>query len=69
MAIIINSQVEPVGSIKSWVLSELSPLPAEWLICDGSTVVDDSSPFNGLSLPDMRSQFSDQNFVMIIKVK
>lgn len=70
MVMSINSLVEPIGSMRSWLRSDESEaLPAKWLVCDGSMVVDDSSPFNGLSLPDMRAQFSDQNFVMIIKVK
>jgi hypothetical protein len=70
MVISINSLNEPVGSIRSWLRSDKSePPPSKWLICDGSTILDESSPYNGLPLPDMRAQSSHQNFVMIIKVK
>ena len=49
---------EPIGSIKSWIRpSAATSLPGGWLICDGSTVVDSDSPFNGLSLPDLRGRF------------
>ena len=58
MVININSLAEPVGSIKSWLRpTAATPLPGGWLICDGTTVVDSSSPFNGLALPDLRARF------------
>lgn len=57
MVLSINSLAEPVGSMKSWLRADAStPLPSGWLICDGSTVVDASSPFNGKALPDMRGR-------------
>ena len=57
MVLSVNSLAEPVGSMKSWLRADASvPLPSGWLICDGSTVVDASSPFNGKSLPDMRGR-------------
>ena len=57
MVLSISSLSEPVGSIKPWLRASASvPLPSGWLICDGSTVVDASSPFNGLTLPDMRGR-------------
>lgn len=58
MVLSINALAEPVGSIKSWIRpSAATPLPNGWLICDGSTVVDSSSVFNGLAIPDLRSRF------------
>jgi len=58
MVISINSLAEPVGSVKSWLRpTAITPLPGGWLICDGTTVVDSSSPFNGLALPDLRARF------------
>lgn len=58
MVLSINALAEPVGSIKSWIRpSAATPLPGGWLICDGSTVVDSSSVFNGLAIPDLRSRF------------
>lgn len=57
MVLSINSLAEPVGSMKSWLRADAAtPLPSGWLICDGSTVVDASSPFNGKALPDMRGR-------------
>lgn len=58
MVISINAIGEPVGSVKSWLRSDNSvPLPSGWLICDGSTVVDATSPYNGKALPDFRGRF------------
>lgn len=57
MVLSINALSEPVGSMKSWLRADAStPLPNGWLICDGSTVVDAASPFNGKALPDMRGR-------------
>lgn len=58
MVISINALAEPIGSIKSWIRPDASTsLPGGWLICDGSLVVDASSPFNGKIIPDLRSRF------------
>jgi len=58
MVISIDSLSEPVGSIKQWIRPDAAtPLPSNWLICDGSTVVDAASPFNGKVLPDLRTKF------------
>jgi hypothetical protein len=58
MPISVFALVEPIGSIKSWLRPNAStPLPGGWVICDGTTVVDASSPFNGLALPDLRARF------------
>lgn len=58
MVISINALVEPVGSIKQWIRpNAATPLPSGWLICDGSTVVDAGSSFNGIALPDLRGRF------------
>jgi hypothetical protein len=59
MVLSISALVEPVGSIKQWIRPDNStPLPPGWLICDGSTVVDASSVFNGKALPDLRGRFA-----------
>ncbi len=58
MVLSINGLSEPIGSLKSWLRPNAStPLPSGWLICDGSTVVDASSPYNGTAIPDMRNRF------------
>lgn len=58
MVISISALAEPVGSIKSWIRPDASTsLPSGWVICDGSLVVDVSSPFNGNNVPDLRGRF------------
>jgi len=58
MASSINSLSEPVGAFTSWLRpNNTTPLPFGWLICDGSTVVDSESLFNGETLPDLRARF------------
>lgn len=58
MVFSIDSLKEPVGSMKPWIRANTSTaLPVNWLICDGSTVADAASPFNGLAIPDYRSRF------------
>lgn len=58
MVLSLNNLAEPIGSVKSWLRANNTiPLPSGWLICDGSTVVDASSPYNGKALPDFRGRF------------
>jgi len=58
MASSINALSEPVGAFTSWLRPDnTTPLPYGWLICDGSTVVDSESPFNGKAVPDLRAKF------------
>jgi len=58
MVISTSAFSTPVGSIKSWIRRDFTiDLPFGWLICDGSTVVDSESPFNGKPLPDLRGEF------------
>lgn len=58
MAVLLNAFQEAVGSVKFWLRAAASePLPANWAILDGSTIVDPDSPFNGKALPDMRDGF------------
>lgn len=58
MVLSLTALAEPVGSVKTWLrATNAIALPAGWLICDGSTVVDASSAYNGKVLPDMRGRF------------
>ena len=58
MVLSLSSLSEPIGSIKSWLrANSTDPLPSGWLICDGSLLIDASSPFNGKNLPDLRGKF------------
>lgn len=55
----IGALTGPVGTITPWIRNDAStPLPFGWLICDGSTVVDSESPFNGKVIPDLRARFT-----------
>jgi len=55
---VLSSLSVPLGTIHPWIRPDnTTPLPYGWLICDGSTVVDSSSQFNGKVIPDLRGNF------------
>lgn len=63
MARVIDPTIsEAIGSIKPWIRASSSvPIPSNWVICDGSLVVDSDSPFDfgaGFTVIDMRSRFA-----------
>ena len=45
----------PVGSINAWHKSftNTPALPAEWVECNGQTLSDAESPYNGQTIPDL----------------
>ena len=45
----------PVGSVIAWLksLTNTPSLPAKWVECNGQTLSDGSSPYNGVTLPDL----------------
>lgn len=51
----------PVGGVIDWWRpmddDERFPIPAGFMICDGSLVVDPESPLNGYQLPDLNQRF------------
>jgi len=58
MAVLLDAFQEAVGSIKAWLRPNTSEgLPPNWVICDGSTIVDPDSPFNTKPVPDLRDKF------------
>lgn len=61
MVLSLSALVEPVGSMKQWLPAITgvagATVPQNWLICDGSTVSDAASPYNGIALPDSRAKF------------
>lgn len=58
MGILIDALQESVGTVKHWVRpSAATPLPPNFVILDGSTLVDPDSPFNGMVMRDMRGKF------------
>lgn len=46
----------PIGTIIPYY-GQLSALPDNWKVCDGSTVTDSASPIKGYVLPDLRQRF------------
>ncbi|HBP21897.1 MAG TPA: hypothetical protein DEA08_29450 [Planctomycetes bacterium] len=49
----------PVGAIMDWYRPDQSTVPPDgWAICDGSTVNDAASPFNGKTLPNLIGAFT-----------
>lgn len=58
MGILIDALQESVGTVKKWVRpSAATPLPPNFVILDGSTLVDPDSPFNGMVMKDTRGKF------------
>ena len=48
----------PIGTILDWWRPNASwPLPAGYMICDGSAVDEPRSPLNGMKLPDLTGKF------------
>lgn len=53
-----DQSLVPVGTIVDWFRpAATTPTPDGWKICDGSTVSDALSPFNGKNVPDLRNRF------------
>jgi hypothetical protein len=50
-----RGQYPPIGSIIGWVksLTGTPSLPDGWLECNGQTISDAGSPYNGQTLPDL----------------
>lgn len=49
---------ETVGSVKLWTRPNTTAgLPPNWVIADGSTIVDPDSPFNGVAVPNLVDRF------------
>ena len=48
----------PVGSILAWhkSMSGTPSLPSGWIECNGQTISDADSPYNGEALPDLNSE-------------
>jgi len=49
----------PVGTVVDWWRPETTtPIPENYMICDGSQVTDTDSPLNGKTLPSLNARFS-----------
>ena len=51
----IKSMVCPIGSVVSWLktFTNTPALPDGWVECDGSTLSDSDSPYDGQVIPDL----------------
>lgn len=48
----------PVGGVIDWFRPDLTTaVPDGWAVCDGSTISDPDSPFNGKALPNLVGRF------------
>lgn len=58
MAISLGRTRERKGTMKVWVRASIAEtLEPGWVIADGSTIADASSPYNGKPVPDMRGTY------------
>lgn len=50
-----SAQAAPIGSILAWLKSfaNTPSLPAGWVECDGATLSDSASVYNGQAIPDL----------------
>jgi hypothetical protein len=51
------ASAEPIGTVKAWLkdFPGTPPLSAHWLECNGQTVSDPASPYDGMVLPDLNN--------------
>lgn len=55
----IKSVIPPIGTVMPWLksLSGTPALPDGWVECDGSTISDADSPYDGVTIPNLTNQF------------
>lgn len=51
----VKAVLPPIGSVISWLktLTGTPTLPDGWVECDGSTISDADSPYDGVTIPDL----------------
>ena len=51
----VTTPITPIGAVIAWLKSFTNTpnLPDGWVECDGSTLSDSDSPFNGQTIPDL----------------
>ncbi len=51
----VKSVIPPIGSVIPWLktLTGTPSLPDGWVECDGSTISDADSPYDGVTIPDL----------------
>ncbi len=55
----------PIGSIVAWAKSMpgTPPLPSQWVECNGQTLSDSASPFDGATIPDLNGLSGTPRFL------
>lgn len=58
LATIYDRSAVPVGTIQAWAKSmpNMPELPEEWIECNGQTLNDPESPFNGQVIPNLNGE-------------
>ena len=53
----VKSMVPPIGTVMSWLktLTGTPTLPDGWVQCDGQTLSDSDSPYDGETIPDLNN--------------
>jgi len=57
--------MSPIGSVTAWLKSytNVPTLPDNWVECNGQTLTDADSLFNGQAIPDLNGFTGTQNFL------
>lgn len=63
----IKSVIPPIGSVVAWLksLTNTPTLPDGWVECNGQSLSDSDSPYNGVTIPNLNaSGGGDQRFLV-----
>lgn len=63
---LVKAVIPPIGSVVSWLKSftNTPTLPDGWVECNGQTLGDTDSPYNGQTIPDLNGSSGDQRFLL-----
>lgn len=63
----VKSPIPPIGSVLAWLKSlgttHTPSLPDGWVECNGQTLSDSDSPYNGDTIPDLNGSSGTQKFL------
>jgi hypothetical protein len=62
----LNLGISPIGSVQAWLksLTNTPALPESWVECNGQTIDDSDSVYDGITLPDLNgTSDSDKLFL------
>ena len=60
-----NSLASPIGSVCAWLknLTGTPSLPSGWAECNGQTISDGDSPYDGVAIPDLNASSGTARFL------